>query len=188
MPKSSSSPTLSMNSSARSAGRTDSPSGVRRSMRRAICMTAAPSSSSVPSRPGRCTLTMTGVPSGEGGAVDLRDRGAGDRRPVEGREHLGRVGAELGGDVRAHLGLRRRLGARAQQRQLVAPRARQHVAARRGDLAELDEDPAGLLQRAAHAAGQRLGRHAARHHAVLAGQRRRPGGSAATAAPCGAAR
>ena len=134
-------------------------------------MTAAPSSSSVLSRPGRWTLTMTGVPSARAAryTCEIEALAIGVQSNAEKTSAgswpswaatCGRISASGAGSA-----LER------SKRELVAPRSRQDVAARRGDLAELDEDAAGLLEGAPHAAGERFGGHAARDDAVLAGQR-----------------
>ncbi len=96
-------------------------------------------------------LDDDGLAGAQPGAVGLADRRGGERLPVELGEHRVEVVAELGGehsgDALARLGRHPVL----QRRQLGAHVARQQVDAGRGDLAELDVDPAGLLEHAAQA-------------------------------------
>ncbi len=150
MVKSSSSRTPSRKSPARSTGCIVTPSGVRRSMSRASCITAWLSRVITSSRFGRWTFTTTSSPVVEPCPVHLGDRGARQGLPVERLEDLLGTLPEFGGDVRTHRRLRLRFRGAAQLAQFLAPRRWQYVGARRGDLAELDEDPTGLLERAAN--------------------------------------
>ncbi len=101
---------------------------------------------------------------GEHGSMRLPDGGCGQGLPLKGREHLvdgpGELlldeAAQLLGGYLAHRGPK--LG------QLLGHRLREQVGARRGDLPELDEHPAAVLQREPEPATEfrrqhRVGRH-----------------------------
>ena len=109
------------------------------------------------------------VTVGETRPIHLCDRGAGQRLPVEGLEHVLRGCAELRGDVRTHRRLGLGLGGAAQLAQLLAPCGRQHVGPSRRHLSQLHEDATGLLQRVADADREFLSRRRTRRHPVATG-------------------
>ena len=104
------------------------------------------------------------------GRVHLRDRGAGQRDPVELAEQHVDGSAELILDERTDGRLRSRRGPTAQRREFVAPGLREHVVAGGGHLTELHEDAAGLLEGATDTVGKRGRVDMTVHEAVAASE------------------
>jgi hypothetical protein len=103
---------------------------------------------------------------GPDGAVDLRDRGRGQRLRVDGEELRGRAAVLLVQD-RPGLGERERPHRVAQQRQLAGVRLRQDVGPGAQDLPELDERRAQILADQAEPPGPVVRRDVVAHRGPL---------------------